>query len=72
MEFDEKELRREIAFAIRNIHGKQDNRPIKFHATFLNSKSLNEIAKQKRQASTITLRMVYRYPGGSVYPRHGL
>lgn len=23
MEFDEKELRREIAFAIRNIHGKQ-------------------------------------------------
>ena len=24
MEFDEKELRREIAFAIRNIHGKKD------------------------------------------------
>ena len=25
MEFDEKELRREIAFAIRNIHGKRKN-----------------------------------------------
>ncbi len=30
MEFDEKELRREIAFAIRNIHGKGELRRIYF------------------------------------------
>lgn len=38
MEFDEKELRREIAFAIRNIHGRRD--PYSFlhvcHDDFLN------------------------------------
>ncbi len=34
MEFDEKELRREIAFAIRNIHGKNDPNPLKFLPPF--------------------------------------
>ena len=35
MEFDEKELRREIAFAIRNIHGMNDKSIIVFWTTDL-------------------------------------
>ena len=31
MEFDEKELRREIAFAIRNIHGKEETQIREYH-----------------------------------------
>lgn len=31
MEIDEKELRREIAFAIRNIHGKIDYKEVKLY-----------------------------------------
>ena len=34
MEFDEKELRREIAFAIRNIHGMKLNRSLLYYLTF--------------------------------------
>ncbi len=49
MEFDEKELRREIAFAIRNIHGRQ--------TSFL-SKKLTTEPRSKRK---IVLLLVFAF-----------
>ena len=60
MEFDEKELRKEIAFAIRNIHG--------MHIAFLMFASQDRRSLTKPQWLTFEFN---RHPSRSLYARHG-
>ena len=57
MEFDEKELRKEIAFAIRNIHGES---------------RLRENIRVCGSCQTIKNFYDIRYQSGFIHPRHGL
>lgn len=41
MEFDEKELRKEISYAIKNIHGIRHVRPLTYSSVLPQSPSLN-------------------------------
>ena len=59
MEFDEKELRKEIAFAIRNIHG--------MHNTVFASSQ-----KRSKTPQWLTFGFTIRHPSRSLYARHGL
>ena len=59
MEFDEKELRKEIAFAIRNIHGESRVRQSGTQ-TLIDMTSINNHSSE------------FRYQSGIIHPRHGL